>query len=250
MSEPCYPTDAQRLAARERPSTAVVMKQRWSHLLFLHWEIDAELVQKSLPKGLTVDTFEGKAYIGVVPFFMQRIRPVYCPPVPGLSWFQEVNVRTYVYDEQGRPGVWFFSLDCNQWLAVKIARMLFNLPYQHARMSVANDGVNLTYQSQRRVDADVQKFVYPSVVESGCESRVGSLEFFLLERYRLFSADKKGNLYQGLVNHTPYEYRDVLVESDTSRLISLAGFEIADEAPVSSIIAKHVDVSIFPLQRI
>lgn len=250
MKISCHPSDSQRLAARERPSTAVVMKQRWSHLLFLHWEIDAELVQQSLPKGLTVDTLEGKAYIGVVPFFMQRIRPVYCPPVPGLSWFQELNVRTYVYDEEGRPGVWFYSLDCNQWLAVKIARKFFNLPYQHARMSAANDGVNLSYQSQRRGDAGVQKFVYPSAIESACESRIGSLEFFLLERYRLFSVDKKGGLYQGVVNHKPYEYRAVSVECDTSRLISLAGFEAPDEAPISSIISKPVDVSIFPLRRI
>lgn len=242
------PSNEPRLAARERPSGRVVMKQRWSHLLFLHWEIDPELVQRSLPEGLSVDTFGGKAYIGVVPFFMERIRPVYCPPVPGISWFQELNVRTYVYDEQGRPGVWFYSLDCNQWLAVKIARTFFNLPYQHAKMSSSVKNDELSYQSQRLGEERVQTFCYPVELESSSEAEPGSLEFFLLERYRLFSADKKGGLYQGMVHHRPYEYQSVEVESDTARLISLAGFPGPEILPVSSMISKAVDVDIFSLK--
>ena len=114
----CMPTAAQRLAARERPQGFPVMRQRWSGLLFLHWPVEISLIQKRLPPGLHVDTFDGQAWLGVVPFFMQRVRPIGLPPVPWLSWFLELNVRTYVHDDAGNPGVWFFSLDCDQPVAV------------------------------------------------------------------------------------------------------------------------------------
>ena len=110
------------------------MRQRWAGLLVLHWPIEISLIQDRLPPGLHVDTFNGQAWIGVVPFFMQRVRPTGLPPVPWLSWFLELNVRTYVHDDAGNPGVWFFSLDCNQPVAVEIARRAFHLPYQHAAM--------------------------------------------------------------------------------------------------------------------
>ena len=249
MNQANLPSQAQRFAARERPSGYTVMKQRWSHLLFLHWEIEPELVQQSLPEGLYVDTFHGKTYLGVVPFFMERIRPVYCPPVPGISWFQELNFRAYVYDKNGQPGIWFYSLDCNQWLAVKVARKFFNLPYQHAKMSSFKKNDELYYQSQRYGEEKMQTFSYPASLDSYREAAPDSLEFFLLERYRLFSVDCSNVIYQGMVNHTPYQFQPVTVEDDSSRLFSLAGFEEPEVAPVSSMIANTVDVDIFPLRR-
>lgn len=101
------------------------MRQRWEKLLFLHWAWDAAEVQRTLPLGLTVDTFEGRAWLGVVPFFMRDVRPAWVPSVPGISNFLELNVRTYVFDGRGRPGIWFYSLDCNQRLAVRAARTFF-----------------------------------------------------------------------------------------------------------------------------
>ncbi|RYD26824.1 MAG: DUF2071 domain-containing protein, partial [Verrucomicrobiaceae bacterium] len=134
------PTDDLRLEMRVRPAGRPVMFQRWSGLLFLHWRMNPEEIQRRLPHGLHVDTFGGKAWVGVVPFFMERIRPVGIPAVPWLSWFLELNVRTYVYDDKGRPGVWFFSLDCNQPVAVEFARKIFHLPYQHAAMNAEGAG--------------------------------------------------------------------------------------------------------------
>jgi len=250
MNQMVEPSLEQRLAARETPSSRVVMKQRWSHLLFLHWEIDAELLQSGLPDGLYVDTYDGKAYLGVVPFFMERIRPVYCPPVPGVSWFQELNFRTYVYDEEGRPGVWFYSLDCNQWLAVKIARKFFNLPYQHAVMSASRSDGELIYKSQRKGDDEDQKFRYPNQLASSSEAEPGSLEFFLLERYRLYSVDREGRLYEGMVQHRPYQYEEVSVDDFPTRLFSLSGFQEPKIPPISSLIAEHVDVNIHPLHAL
>ena len=144
------PTLNQRLAACDHPAGFAVMRQRWSGLLFLHWPVDAAMIAERLPAGLQVDTFDGRAWIGVVPFFMGSIRPVGLPPVPWLSWFMELNVRTYVHDSEGNPGVWFFSLDCNQPVAVEIARRAFRLPYQHARMHSVREGSRVRYHCHRR----------------------------------------------------------------------------------------------------
>ncbi len=105
------------------------MRQSWDHLLFLHWVLSPARIQETLPPGLWVDCHDGQAYLGIVPFFMMRIRPNGLPSVPYLSHFLECNVRTYVHDEQGTPGVWFYSLDTNRWLAHWIARNFFKLPY-------------------------------------------------------------------------------------------------------------------------
>src|SRR5437868_2527421 len=117
------PDLARRLSARvpdgRRPK---VMFHRWEALLFLHWHLPPPRIQQTLPDGLTVDTFEGNAYLGITPFFMRKVRPVGVPPLPWFSDFQELNTRTYVFDRNGVPGVWFYSLDCNQPLAVIGAR--------------------------------------------------------------------------------------------------------------------------------
>jgi uncharacterized protein YqjF (DUF2071 family) len=110
------------------------MRQRWDDLFFLHWEYSTVAIQARLPAGLTVDTFEGKAHLGVVGFRMNAVRPVGLPALPWLSYFNELNVRTYVRDAAGEPGVWFFSLDCDRYPAVAIARWGFGLPYEHAAL--------------------------------------------------------------------------------------------------------------------
>ena len=107
-----------------------MMHHAWRDLLFLHWRVDPERIQRTLPPGLTVDVFDGAAYVGIVPFFMCDIRPRGLPAMPGLSNFMELNVRTYVHDAQGTPGVWFYSLDCNSRLTVWGARRFFHLPYR------------------------------------------------------------------------------------------------------------------------
>src|SRR5437763_5271452 len=141
---------AARLAAREpnarRPQ---VIYQRWESLLFLHWRLPAARIQATLPQELTVDTFNGDAFIGVVPFFMRNVRPVGLPTMPWISDFQELNVRTYVFDPNGTPGVWFYSLDCNQPLAVIAARALTGLEYRNAEMS-AMTGEFIDYTCRRR----------------------------------------------------------------------------------------------------
>ena len=237
---------ARRLAQRERPASFLVGRQRWNHLLFGHWKIDAAEIQATLPPGLFVDTFEGDAYLGVVPFFMQRVRPAWLPPLPGVSWFLELNVRTYVFDAEGRPGVWFYSLDCNQPVAVFLARSLFNLPYFHAKMtSVIRDGA-IFYSSQRRAaGAPVCEYAWRAG-PGASPSRPGSLAFFLVERYLLFTADPAGRLFEGRVHHAPYRVFVPEVSQFSAGPARQAGFSLAGE-PVSLLGAEAVDVSIFPL---
>jgi uncharacterized protein YqjF (DUF2071 family) len=227
------------------------MHQRWAELLFLHWSWDAATVQRTLPRGLTVDTFDGQAWIGLVPFFMQKVRPRICPSVPMLSDFLELNVRTYVHDAAGRPGVWFYSLDCNQWLAVKIARGFFHLRYEHATMRarrLADGGVE--YCAERHGDEQESRFLY----HAGRESKpapTGSREFFLVERYRLFAHDARRDvLWTGQVAHAPYEVTSAEVPIWDGRMMTLAGFDPAGRPPEHVCAARPVDVEIFPLARV
>lgn len=226
------------------------MRQRWAGLGFFHWHIDQEFISSRLPDGLHVDTFEGKAWLGIVPFFMQRIRPVGLPPLPWLSWFHELNVRTYVFDENGNPGVWFFSLDCNQPIAVEIARKFFNLPYQHAVMSSDRTSEGISYRSERKKDSGrTAEFHYP--LPSKPQPAVkGSLEWFLLERYLLYSADRNRNLYTGRVHHNPYLFSNIPSATCSTLPFSLNNFPEPSDPPVSMLATLPVDVTVYPLRRL
>lgn len=256
------PTLEQRLFWRQRPTTQQhVMYQTWQHLLFLHWEIEPALIQATLPQGLTVDTYKGRAYIGIVPFFMLNIRPRFLPAVPGISHFMETNVRTYVYDERGVPGVWFYSLDANQWLAVKFARTFFKLPYFHATMqSPYINSWGLTKHPPKKVAYTVHRQGTDETMRSHFRYRSagnertaepGSLEFFLLERYILFATLRGGQLATGQVYHTPYPVHDAYVADWDNHLLQLDGFTVSPQRPPDNVLfSPGVTVDIFPLRKI
>ena len=171
------------LSARVRPTRRPVMRQRWDDLFFLHWEYAAEAIQARLPAGLTVDTFEGKAHLGVVGFRMNAVRPAGLPALPWLSYFNELNVRTYVRDASGEPGVWFFSLDCDRAPAVVIARAGFGLPYEHAAMDF---GPGLAQSCRRSGETDTAQYAW-AATSTPQVAIPGTLEFYLAERYSFFS---------------------------------------------------------------
>ncbi len=225
----------------------IVGYQRWTDLLFLHWLIDPRVIQATLPKSLTVDTHEGAAYLGIVPFFMQRVRPRWLPPLPWLSWFLELNLRTYVNDEHGRPGVWFYSLDCNQPLAVWLARKTFHLPYFHAAMAATKDGERIDYRSQRKSSPEPRANYAWQAHGPVREAAAGSLEFFLVERYYLFAQNGRGQVKAGQVHHRPYGIRDCSLFAHSLVPAQQAGFAVGGD-PVSVLCADEVDVSIYPLQ--
>ena len=230
------------LRARVRPTRRPVMRQSWDDLFFLHWEYAAEAIQSRLPAGLTVDTFEGKAYVGVVGFRMNAVRPLGLPALPWLSYFNELNVRTYVRDASGEPGVWFFSLDCDRAPAVMIARAGFGLPYEHAAMSF---GPGLAQSCRRQGEQETAQYAW-SAVSSPQIATPGSLEFHLAERYSFFSV-RGGRLVRGQVHHAPYE----LSSTDTAAWSDLPlrwdGFDVSGRPPDFAHCCQGVAIEAFSL---
>ena len=175
---------------------------------------------------------------------MCNVRPRFLPGLPRLSNFMELNVRTYVHDEAGVPGVWFYSLDANQPLAVKIARRFFHLPYEHAAMesSRAKSGA-IRYRSTRAGSAKPTVFEYAPGAELPAAA-IGSLEFFLIERYRLY-ANANGRLRRGAVFHEPYPLCEAEVTAWDDHLFALDGFTPTGRAPDHLIMSRGVDVTDF-----
>ena len=238
------------------------MLQTWSELLFLHWEVPAEAIQSLLPPGLTVDTFEGKAYVGLIPFTMSGVRPAWSPAVPGLSNFHECNVRTYVHFEGEKPGVWFFSLDAANLIAVIIARTLWKLPYFHAKMRLVKESMNSPaeepnptnqswreYESQRLGVPDRAAFCTMRYQPKGeiQTAKLGTLEFFLAERYLLYAFSNR--LLRGQVHHSPYPLQSAEIRNLDENLVLQAGLKRPDIKPIIHYATK-VDVEIFPLRRL
>lgn len=254
-SEPSDPIDRQAPAVR--PPGRAVMWQDWHHLLFLHWEIEADRLRPLLPAGLDLDLHEGKAYVGLVPFTMTGIRRVGVPPLPGLSRFHETNVRTYVHVRGQDPGVWFFSLDAASRLAVLGARAWFHLPYHYAHMSLVHEspgqgtpGGGLSYVSER---------LWPGPTPASCSIRciprgpaapaiAGTRVAFLVERYWLYTT-WRGRLYRGRVHHAPYQVQAAEVTTLDETLLAAAGIVRPDVHPLAHF-ARRVHAEIFPLARV
>lgn len=239
------PTPAQRLAERERPERPAVMAQRWENLLFVHWRWDRVQVQATLPRGLTVDTYHGGAWVGVTPLFMRNVRPMFVPAVSFLSDFLELNVRTYVYDVQGRPGVYFHSLDCDQPLVVETARRMLNLRYEHASMRGHVDAAGYAeLASQRMGETATDVFRYRPDSEAR-DPEVSSLEFFLLERYRLFSVDSHGGVWSVRIHHPTHRVRQAEAVVTDPAVLRLAGFDPRGRAPDHVCMVDPLDVDVF-----
>ena len=244
------PAHTNRLKLRDRlQHRAPVMYQNWRQLLFLHWEFDPDIIQATLPPGLHVDSLASKAYVGLVPFFMRDVRPRFVPSIPGISNFLELNLRTYAYDDRGLPGVWFYSLDANQWLAVQVAKKFFGLPYHYADMKARESAAGeITFSSRRGGDArspSVFRYLPSGAVRT---AQPDSLEFFLVERYLLFSpASKDGQPLTGRIHHRPYPLVDAQVPRWDARLFELNGFPLPGRDPDHVVMSPGVDVEVFPL---
>ena len=204
-----------------------------------------------MPAALEIDTHEGDAFIGVVPFTMTGVRPLWAPAVPGISNFHETNVRTYVHHEGSDPGVWFFSLEAASRVAVAIARGFWHLPYHHARMTLEKDADSIRYRSERRSPPPL-----PAICNVTCRpasppkpAAPGTLEHFLAERYILYADAGDGALRKGYVHHTPYPLQTAEVNEWEESLLLAAGIARPPGEPFAHY-ATGVDVEIFDLQRL
>ena len=209
------------------------MRQRWYNLLFAHWRMDPAALRGTIPSGLELDTFDGSAWLGVVPFGMSGICLRHTVPLPWISRFLELNVRTYVV-AGGRPGVYFFSLDAANPLAVRVARTWFKLPYFDAAMGMREaPGGWIEYQSRRtHRGAPPASFRgrYRGVGEPR-RSQPGSLAYFLTERYCLYTAARDG-LYRGDIYHDPWALQAAEAEIQENTMVAAHGFTLPPEPPV------------------
>lgn len=236
-----------RIAPTQRPTGRACGYHRWSNLLFLHWRVPAELVQPLLPTGLTLDTWEGDAWVGLVPFHMSGVRPWWSPAVPWVSTFHETNVRTYVQHRGSDPGVWFFSLEASNALAVLLARWGWHLPYHRARMSLRRELEHVRYASRRETVSGAACEIETVVSETLLGSAVpGTLEHFLIERYILYAASRSGKIWRGRVHHVPYQLRDARVVSCRDTLVAAAGIPVTGD-PCHAVFCDGVQVEVFPL---
>lgn len=223
---------------------------RWEDLLFAHWPVAPDVLRGLVPVGLELDLFEGKAWIGVVPFRMAGTRLRWLPPMPGTAAFPELNVRTYV--KQGdKPGVWFFSLDASSPLAVRTARQFFHLPYFDARMSSRNSSDGVSYESLRthRGAAAVEFRARYAAAGKPIVARPGTIEHWLVERYCLYAADPRGAVWRGDIHHLPWPIQPAAAEIECNTMSEPLGFSLPD-APALLHFAHRLDVVAWRIQRV
>jgi uncharacterized protein YqjF (DUF2071 family) len=227
------------------PDGRWVMEQKWHDLLFAHWPVPLELLRPKIPAPLDIDTFEGQAWLAVVPFRMSGVRFRGTPALPWLSAFPELNVRTYVTGGT-KPGVWFFSLDAANSIAVRIARAWFHLPYYKARMRCAEHDGWIEYASQRpRADAAAAKL-------QGRYRPMGppfhpsprTLEYFLTERYCLYALDGRGRLLRGEIHHAPWPLQRAEAELKNNTMTGPLGI-LLESQPLLHFARRH-DVLVWP----
>lgn len=231
------------------PDRPWIMTQTWNDLLFAHWPVDAQRLVLKLPAGFELDRFDNQAWLGIVPFHMTNVAPRGVPPIPGLSAFPELNVRTYVR-VNGRPGVYFFSLDCTSAIAVAGARAMYHLPYFIASMTVARNGEWIEY-SCRRTAADAP----PAELRARYRPAgpvtppvAGTLEHFLTERYCLFTL-LEGIAYTVDIHHPPWPLQAAEADFTTNTMAEAAGIRLPSLGPLLHF-AKRQDMVGWPLTRV
>ncbi len=235
------------------PGSPWIMKQTWNDLLFAHWPVKPERILPTLPPGLRLDTFEGQAWIGLVPFWMSGVLPRGIPDWPvfsPLSTFPELNVRTYVTDRNGeKPGVWFYSLDAANRLAVETARRWFRLPYFQAQMRTWHDGVWVEYRSERThpgaPPATLSGRYRP--LGSVFESAPGTLESWLTDRFCLYSASRRATLYRAEIDHPAWPLQLAEGELRFDALVRQHRLRLPDTAPLLHF-ARRISMVAWPLE--
>ncbi|MBL8069369.1 MAG: DUF2071 domain-containing protein [Armatimonadetes bacterium] len=234
---------------RLRPTGRALMRQSWCDLAFLHRKVDPQDIQALLPNGLSVDTFDGSAYIGLVAFSMRDVRLEGFPPLPAHRAFLETNIRTYVRDEGGRPGVWFFSLDCDDRLSVRVARRWFGLNYLDAYLTLGGAEGQLIYSGGRQGAPGADYWIRCRLSGTPSPAPLNSLEFWLVERYTLFAL-RRGRLISGQVCHDPYRIQPLAVEESREGLILATTGLVTGPDWDHAVFSPGVDVEVFGARRV
>jgi uncharacterized protein len=201
-----------------------IMGQSWTRLLFAHWRVDAAALRALLPSQLELDTFDGHAWLGITPFEVRGLRMRMTPPMPWISRFPELNVRTYVTRHE-RPGIWFFSLDAASAAAVAAARAVYRLPYFHARMGIAADGDWTAYRTARDDAAFAGRY---RPMGDAAPAQPGTLEYFLTERYCLYAVHDDA-LLQAEIHHPPWPLQPAEADIERNTMTTPLGIGLTGE---------------------
>ena len=209
-----------------KPASPWVMTQTWSDLLFAHWPIEAHALRRDVPAPFELDLFDGRGWIGVVPFRMTNVGPRGLPAIPGIAEFAELNVRTYVRVDD-RPGVYFFSLDAESGWAVRVARALLNLPYHLASMTVATRDGRVRYDSRRAAGVDGEFRATYEPTGEPFVARPGTLEYFLTERYCLYHT-RRGRPYRLEIHHPPWRLQHARARLEHNTMAAVNGLTLPE----------------------
>ncbi len=220
--------------------------QSWHDLLFAHWPVPPHILRPLVPPQLPLDTYDGQCWVGIVPFHMSNVRPRGIPPLPGLSAFPELNVRSYVNFAE-KPGVYFFSLDAANVPAVWAARAFYHLPYYYAHMKADVRGDQVSYCSERFLTPATLKAVYQPVAPVQFHAP-GTLAHWLSERYCLYTVWRE-HVYCCEIHHPQWPLQDAEVKISQNTMATAAGIMLPDAHPLLHF-SKRQDVLIWPLQRL
>ena len=227
------------------PNLPWTMKQTWSDLLFAHYPIQYEVLRKLVPEALLLDTFNGVCWVAVVPFQMSGVRLRGLPPVPGTDRFPELNVRTYVTLD-GKPGVYFFSLDADNWLAVKGAKTFYHLPYWYSEMQIKNNGNNIEFASKRRSNSKIELACSYRPISQPFQATKGSFEEWMVERYCFYTLNSSGVPLRCEILHEPWVLQEAEAEFKHNTILSEQGIVVESEKPILHF-AKKLEIRAWPL---
>jgi len=215
------------------PGAPWVMRQSWHDLLFAHWPVDKVALAAKIPSSLELDLYDGEAWIGIVPFRMTNVSPRGVPSMPGVSAFPELNVRTYVR-AGGRPGVYFFSLDAGSAIAVAAARTMFHLPYYLASIEIEEQGGGFRYRSRRSSEHGTGAELLVTYLPAGpvFHPAEGTLEYFLTERYCLYTIDKTSQPLRVDVHHPRWALQAAEATFERNTMADAVGIRLAVRAPL------------------
>lgn len=214
---------------RPEPVGFAVMMQSWCNLTFLHWRYSVSTIAPYVPSPLMVDSFDGSAWVGITPFLLKNLHPPVLPSLPWISHFPETNCRTYVKGPDGKPSIWFFSLDAARLAAVVGARTAYGLPYAWSRMQVRTANNRVEYESHRRWPDHITKTHIN--IETGAPIEANEMEIFLTERYRLYSY-LFGQLTFTDVEHAPWPLHAARATRIEQTLTAAAGLPNPKESPL------------------
>lgn len=215
-----------------RPDFSPCTRMSWHEVLYMHWPLQPCHLQSLIPEGLELDTREGVAWVGIVPFRLSGVAARWLPPLPLISRFPEVTVRTYV-TMGGKPGLWYFSLDATNPFAVFLAKCVFALPYNEASISLVNDGLWKRFRCQRRCpeQGPAELDVEYRPVGPTYQTREGTLEHFLTARYCIYTRDKSGELLRGEIDHPPLKLRNAQAIIHRNTMLQSLGLALPDQCP-------------------